>query len=234
MNTDPRYDLEVSYDLKSLSGFYENYEGLFRTQQYRYGPDLLPITNAPILGYESLGNFSRFPATAFRNITITGSRIHFSYYEIMKNVDPSKPGMLNRVYYFFISTFEKNGPARFFLGTSDSTDFSPPEYSNIVTPSSNETAELFGRQSVLLYNIESIIQSSFLADGKQTSSVETLYAIGATPDGESFCSTVQSTRSEGYLVADKNEWLQQMDAALTDANVLSAATAPPQDFLPKI
>ena len=97
-----------------------------------------------------------------------------------------------------------------------------------MTPSSNETAELFGRQSVLLYNIESIIQSSFLADGKQTpSSVETLYAIGATPDGESFHSTVQSTRSEGYLVADKNEWLQQMDAALTDTNVLSAATAPP-------
>ena len=84
---------------------------------------------------------------------------------------------------------------------------------------------------VIVGNIDAVVQGSFLADGKQTSSVDTLYALAATPDGESIRTTMYSTRSEGFLVADKNEWLQQMDAALTDANVPSAATAP-QDFLP--
>ena len=240
-DTDPRYDPEVSYDLKSLSGFYENWGGLFRTQDYRYGADLLPVTSTPILGYELMGNFSQFPTTTFRNITISGSRVHVSVYEVMKNVDPSKPGMLNRLEAYYVSTFEKNGQAIWFgpgVPTASSTEFVPSADGNMLTPSSNETAELFGRATVEFFNFDAVIQASFLADGKQTSRMDTFYAIQPTPEGGSIRTTVQSTRSEGVSVADKNEWLQQMDASLADANVLSAATAPPgfppQNMIPSI
>ena len=240
-DTDPRYDPEVSYDLKSLSGFHENWGGLHRTQDYRYGADLLPVTSTPILGYELMGNFSQFPTTTFRNITISGSRVHVSVYEVMKNVDPSKPGMLNRLEAYYVSTFEKNGQAIWFgpgVPTASSTEFVPSADGNMLTPSSNETAELFGRATVEFFNFDAVIQASFLADGKQTSRMDTFYAIQPTPEGGSIRTTVQSTRSEGVSVADKNEWLQQMDASLADANVLSAATAPPgfppQNMIPSI
>jgi len=219
---DPRYDTEVSYDLKSQSGFYENYSGLFVTKDYRYGPDLLPSLSTPIQGYESMGNFSQFPITVFRNLTITGSRLHVNFYEVMNNVDPSKPGLFIRTEGYFISTFEKNGQALWFgpEGTGTGTKFEPTKDGNILTPSSNVTAETFGKVS-WVKDVEFLSQASFLADGKQSSRMETLYIVGATPEGESTRTTVYSTRSEGVSVKDKNKWLQQMDAAIADANVSS-------------
>jgi len=231
---DPRYDTEVSYDLKSLSNFYENYSGLFVDTDYRYGPDLLPILSTPVLGYELMGNFSQFPTTAFRNITITGSRLYVSFYEVMKNVDPSKPGLITRLEGYLISSFEKNGQALWFgpkIPLVPATEFAPSEDGNILTPSSNVTAETYGKpidsisNGGLIYDF--ISQASYLVDEKQTSRMETFYAVATTALGESTRTTVYSARSEGVKVTDKNEWLQQMDAALADANVFTEDTAPP-------
>jgi len=221
---DPRYDTDVSYDLKSLNKYYENYSGLLVTTDYKYGPDLLPILSAPVQGYESMGNFSQFPITVFGNTTVTGSRIQFSFYEVMKNVDPYKPGLITRVEGYFISSFEKNGQALWFgpKGFASGTKFVPSEDGNILTPSSNVTAEMFGTATIEAFNAEVIIQVSWLADGKQTLRMETIYAIATTALGESTRTTFSSTRSEGVIVTDKNEWLQQMDAALTDATRISS------------
>ena len=226
-DTDPRYDPDVSYDLKEQSGYYVNSQGLYITLEYKYGANGMPAINGPLgnePGAEAFGNFSFFPSILFRNMTVDGPRMQLATYEIFTSTE-GKPGVISRRDAYYVSTFEKNGQCVRFgntgiseQGTSNNqtVENEQPEY---LTATSDTTAGLHHYIAAR----KLMVQASYLADGTSLSRTTTLYNEAEVGQR----SLYYLNRADGTRIKDESAWLAEFEKKMDEANVWSTAFAPP-------
>lgn len=218
-DTDPRYDPKATYDLKSQTAYYKNLlpkgsnTGLFSGLSYIYNEEGIPSKNIVVPGLEALGNFSYFPAPIFTNVTVYGSRLIQTDYFISKSTTMGGPGLLNALEVLHTSTFEKNGQAQMIANTVVTGGYQMLKDGDIITSTSNETAELYSRRE------DQLRQASYVVHEGTLSSVETAYRIY---DGQP---EFWYMRRQTQTMKSESEWLREFEAALDDAGVLSAASA---------
>ena len=225
-DTDPRYDPDVSYDLKEQSGYYVNTQGLYVSLEYKYVANGMPALNGPLgsePGAESFGNFSFFPSILFRNITVNGPRMQLSTYEIFTSTE-GKPGVISRRDAYYVSTFEKNGQCVRFgntgiteQGTSNNqTVKNEPEYFTATSDTTGGLHQYIAARKVMY-------QATYLADG--TSMSRTTTAYNQAEVGQR--SLYYLNRSDGTRIKDESAWLADFEKKMDEANVWSTAFAPP-------
>ena len=224
-DTDPRYDPDVSYDLKEQSGYYANAEGLYVSLNYKYLADGLPSTTHPLgtePGAEALGNFSFFPSILFSNITINGPRMQIQGYEIFTSTE-GKPGIISRRDRYYVSTFEKNGQSVRFgnAGISDTIDNNIVDNNReYLDASSDTTAGMFTDNKARKLTV----QASYLTDGIRSSHTMTIYR--QEPEvGQPFLYYLE--RGDGTRIKDASAWVADMEKAMDEAYVWSTEFAPP-------
>ncbi|GFH55298.1 predicted protein [Chaetoceros tenuissimus] len=154
---DRRYDTSINFDLESNNDFWKDFQGLYYAKDYRIDAENQAMTTVfppieenilrPMLNYpkEIDIGWSASPKELFLNVTIVNTRMYIHKISFAKDNFGNRPGFVNAMDEYYISSHEKEGVA-FLVGYNTGVAGHSsqlqllPNGSSRIEPSSNITA----------------------------------------------------------------------------------------------
>lgn len=120
---DIRYDASIDFDLKTHSEFWKSLPGFYYAKDYRFDyqnnavtAKKPPLNNDELqaLGIDPVTDvlWSQYPQEIFLNITIQGTRMMIHKLTMARDNEGTRPGFINAVDEYYVSSHEKDGIAR--------------------------------------------------------------------------------------------------------------------------
>jgi len=227
-DTDPRYDSEISYDLKEGDAFWKKRQGLYVGNQCEYGGDGIPRNKRYLdsLGPETgAGTWDFCNFKVMTNITVDGTRLFFHRWIMAKHNSDSAggdiqlPGLIVPSDAFSSSTFDKNGEAQTFsYSLYHDNNFTLDENPSIITP-------VGGKAFLAMSNGAGggdIYQSLYCVDAECNKA--NVYIESYTDlDTQEVSEEVQWFQRASMKKVDKSTWMAEWEKAFTEYSI------PPSD-----
>ena len=120
---DIRYNAKINFDLKTHSEFWNSLPGFYYAKDYRFDYQNNAVTaKKPPLNNDELQEmgidpvtdllWSQYPQEIFLNITVQGTRMMIHKLTMARDNEGTRPGFINAVDEYYVSTHEKDGIAR--------------------------------------------------------------------------------------------------------------------------
>jgi len=225
-DTDPRYDSEISYDLKEGDAFWKSREGLYVEDQCEYGGDGIPITKQPIRGFKRtiFGTWDFCNGRAMLNITVDGSRLYFNRWIMRKHNSDAVgnltgvqlPGYISPSNNFAISSFEKNGEAHVYsFAKGWNQNYTSDVYPSTIIP-------VAGKAMLGMNPKRGDAYRSIYCVDTECSAANTYSESYVDKKSRNATKVVQSFQRISGTKVDKSTWMAAWEKAFTEYSILSS------------